>query len=299
MHKLLYLIFLFLFCGCSKDYFNAEIPSYFHIESVELETLNFEGTNSHKITDAWVTMDGIFLGVFELPCTIPVLSHGVQEFLIYPGIKANGISATRSIYPFYEICDLYLFNGQTHAISSSNSVELFSDSTVTVQAITKYADNVDFLFIEDFEDAGSVFEATTISDTSLLITMADSLVFDGGASGVVYLDDTNDFFELISSEFITIPSLYNQTMLEMNYRCDNSFKIGVTVRDASSGQINRYESIQLNPSPDWNKIYIHMTNQINLGNSFDEFGVFVGAMKNPLQESATFYFDNIKWLHDK
>jgi hypothetical protein len=113
------------------------------------------------------------------------------------------------------------------------------------------------------------------------------------------LDDTNDFFELISSEFTPISSIYNQTMLEMNYRCDHSFKLGVAVRDVSSGLINKYESIQLNPSEDWNKIYIHMTNQINLGNSSDEFGVFLGAVKNSSQETATFYFDNIKWLHDQ
>ena len=301
MHKSIYpfLVFLLLFCCCSKDYFNAQTPSYLCIESLDLETFNFEGSDSQKITDAWVTMDGIFLGVFELPCTIPVLSQGFHDFTIFPGIKANGISATRSIYPFYEICDLYLFNGQTYASSSSNSVELFLDSTVTVQARTKYADEVNFLFIEDFEDAGAVFEATSNSDTTMISNVVDSLVFEGGVSGVIYLDDTNDFFELISSEFTPISSMYNQTMLEMNYRCDHSFKLGVAVRDVSSGLINKYESIQLNPTEDWNKIYIHMTNQINLGNSSDEFGVFLGAVKNSSQETATFYFDNIKWLHDQ
>lgn len=301
MHKFIYpvLIFLIVFFGCSKDSFNAQTPSFLHIESIDIETLNAEGTDSHKITDAWVSMDGIFLGVFELPCTIPILSHGLHDFAISSGIKANGISATRSIYPFYQICDLYLFNGQTYALSSSNSIELFLDSTVSVQAITKYADDIEFLFIEDFEDAGAVLEATSISDTMMLSTMVDSLIFEGEASGVIYLDGTNDFFELISSEFVLIPSIYNQTMLEMNYRCDNSFKLGVAVRDAQSGLINKYESIQINPSEDWNKIYIHMTNQINLGGSSDEFGIFLGAVKNSSQESATFYFDNIKWLHDQ
>jgi hypothetical protein len=301
MHKSIYsvIIFLLVFSGCSKDFFNAQTPSFLHIESIDIETLNTEGTDSHKITDAWVSMDGIFLGVFELPCTIPILSQGLHDFAISSGIKANGISATRSIYPFYQICDLYLFNGQTYDLSSSNSVELFLDSTVTVQARTKYADDVEFLFIEDFEDAGAVLEATSISDTMMLSNMIDSLVFEGEVSGVIYLDDTNDFFELISSEFVLIPTIYNQTMLEMNYRCDHSFKLGIAVRDSQSGLVNMYESIQINPSEDWNKIYIHMTNQINLGSSSDEFGIFLGAVKNSSQESATFYFDNIKWLHDQ
>ena len=56
-----------------------------------------------NITDAWVTMDGINLGVFELPAQIPILDEGEHNFRISPGIKENGMSATRMIYPFYEI----------------------------------------------------------------------------------------------------------------------------------------------------------------------------------------------------
>ena len=104
MHrKLLIILFTVVFSSCTKNQFKAEIPSYIYIESIDLETESFEGSDSQNLTDAWVTMDGNFLGAFELPCTIPILGDGAHEFRVSSGIKANGISATRIIYPFFQI----------------------------------------------------------------------------------------------------------------------------------------------------------------------------------------------------
>jgi len=293
------LLVVFLVASCSKDKFKAQTPSYLHLESIDLETESFEGSSSHKITAAWVTMDGNFLGAFEVPCIVPILAEGEHEFRISSGIKANGISATRITYPFYNVCDLFLKSNNTYQLSDANYITLIKDSSVVVKATTKYTVNTDFLFIEDFEDAGAVLEMSEQSDTILSTTNIDSLVFEGYGSGEVHLDSVNDFFELISSEFKPISSIYNATMLELNYRCDHSFKLGVAVKSADTGVIDRFESIQISPSPDWNKIYVHMTNQVNLGNSDDEFGVFLGSVKSSSVEKASFYFDNIKWVHEQ
>ena len=299
MHRMVLIILLtVVFSSCQKAQFKAEIPSYIHIESIDLETDSFEGSDSQNLTDAWVTMDGNFLGAFELPCTIPILSDGAHEFRVSSGIKANGISATRIIYPFFEICDLFIKDGDTYQASTSNIVNLHKDSTVVLKATTSYKENIAFLFVEDFEDAGAVIESTENSDTSLVKTNIDSLAFEG-YSGEIHLDNTNDFFEIMSAEFVPLNGLYNTTMLEMDYRCNHSFKLGVAVKSAETGLIDLYESIQINPSEDWNKIYVHTTYQVNLGNSNDEFGIFIGTVKSTSSETVSFYFDNIKWLHEQ
>ena len=196
MHRMVLIILLtVVFSSCTKDQFKAEIPSYIHIESIDLETDSFEGSDSQNLTDAWVTMDGNFLGAFELPCTIPILADGAHEFRVSSGIKANGISATRIIYPFFEICDLFIKDGDTYQVSNSNIVNLHRDSMVVLKATTSYKENVAFLFVEDFEDAGTVVETTENSDTSLIRTNIDSLVFEGYGSGEIHLDSNNDFFE--------------------------------------------------------------------------------------------------------
>jgi len=38
---------------------------------------------------------------------------------------------------------------------------------------------------------------------------------------------------------------------------------------------------------------------VNLGSSNDEFGIFIGTVKSSSSETASFYFDNIKWLHEQ
>ena len=284
-----------LISSCSKEQFKAETPSYLKINAINLETESYQGSNSQKITDAWVTMDGIFLGAFELPCTIPILADGEHEFSISSGIKSNGISATRLRYPFYNVCDLYYED--SNLIIAENKINLFRDSVLSISAITTYTDRTNFLFVESFEDAGVIIEPSSDSDTTLQKTYSESLVFEGEGSGLVQLDSVNDFFELISSEFVSINSMHNQTMLELDYRCDHSFKIGVAMKSAESGEINRFESLHIDSSNVWNKIYVHMTNQVNLGTAEDEYGIFIGMRKGASSETATFYFDNIKWLH--
>ncbi len=296
-NSLLIVFIALLFNSCSKEQFKAGTPSYLHISSIDLETESFEGSDSQKITDAWVTMDGVFLGAFELPCTVPILADGEHQFSIFAGIKANGISATRIRYPFYNACNLYDLESTIQVEESR--ITLVSDSTVSVFATTSYTERTNFLFVEDFEDAGVIIEASDDSDTSLLKTFADSLVFEGYSSGLIELDTVHDFFELISSEFTSLNSIYNQTMLELDYKCDHSFKIGVAMKSAETGEISRFESLHIDSSYVWNKIYVHMTNQVNLGSSADEYGVFIGMQKGVNAESATFYFDNIKWLHEE
>ena len=85
-------------------------------------------------------MDGEALGVHELPCVIPVLSEGTHQFIIFPGIKNNGISSTRMRYPFYKTFDI------TAALTKNDTTEF--------SPVTYYKDNVTFAFMEDFEDAG-------------------------------------------------------------------------------------------------------------------------------------------------
>ena len=291
-------LLMVLFSACDKDKFNAEIPSYIHIESIEVETLSFEGSNSDKITDAWITMDGQYLGAFELPCTVPVLAEGEHVFTIYAGIKANGISAIRMKYPFYSKCDLYINQGEDYVLAEEYRVNLTKDSLVSLKAITHYKENVNFLLLEDFEDAGSLFEASEDSDTSLVRVNTEDLVFEGAGSGAIFMADSVDFFELITSEYYEIPHLYNNTFLELNYRCNHPFKIGLQVR--SDLGVNQYESLTINPSEEWNKVYVYMTEQLVLANSQDEFGLFIGMPKDPtMEKEAYFYFDNIKWLQEQ
>ncbi|MEZ4984834.1 MAG: hypothetical protein R2795_07325 [Saprospiraceae bacterium] len=84
------------------DFINPEegIPSYLFIEEFTLTTGPAQGSNSHKITEAWVFVDDIFLGVYDLPATVPVLETGSHTVRVEAGIRDNGLGDFPNIYPF-------------------------------------------------------------------------------------------------------------------------------------------------------------------------------------------------------
>jgi hypothetical protein len=97
---LLFSVSLF-FLGCTKEDLT---PSWLKIEPFTLTTdPSSQGVNSHAITNVWLFMDSKSLGVFELPCVVPILDEGNHTFELIPGVKNNGISAKRIQYPFYKI----------------------------------------------------------------------------------------------------------------------------------------------------------------------------------------------------
>src|ERR1035438_2123734 len=103
LHKsfftLFVLVFLFFWSSCDLK---VAIPSYIHIDNISVNTHGtLYGSSSSKITDVWVYVDDQPIEAFELPATIPILMTGVHTVIIKAGIKIDGISELRSIYPFY------------------------------------------------------------------------------------------------------------------------------------------------------------------------------------------------------
>ena len=60
-----------------------DIPSYVSVSGVSLSSNSVtEGTSSSKITEAWLSVDGDFLGAYAIPSTFPILEEGEHEIAI-------------------------------------------------------------------------------------------------------------------------------------------------------------------------------------------------------------------------
>ncbi|MDD5571886.1 MAG: hypothetical protein PHD97_12120, partial [Bacteroidales bacterium] len=155
-------VFLFIAFSSCKVIDPAEaIPSYIRIGKIDLNTnYSTQGDSSNGIVDAWVYVDDQAIGAFELPVSIPVLNEGKRNVKISPGIKLNGMSGYRSIYPFYD----------SYVISN---FELIKDSVRSIYPSVQYNANTKFYFKEDFE-MGTMLVKTSISDTSIVIVDKDN-----------------------------------------------------------------------------------------------------------------------------
>lgn len=272
------LIFLmnWIFQSCEVINPAEEIPAYIHIDSIQFQIMNVsQGSASSKITDAWVYVNGTYLGTYELPATFPVLASGESKISVSAGIWENGISSTRKYYPFY----------YPHIEYRSLSAK----ETDTIFPIVKYNDNVTFDFIEDFESVGTKF--SWLSGDTSIVRVVDSNVYEGNGCGAVFLFDTITLCEFVSSDKFTISAGTN-VFAEMNYKCNNTFYVGIYLPNSSE---KAYQT-GINSKSEWNKIYINLTDLVGQARG-NEFQLLFKVEQNTGITSPAVYWDNIKMIH--
>jgi hypothetical protein len=283
LSALLVIVVIGMFTSC--EVFNPEeqIPSYIHIDKIDLNTTSDQGTNSSKITDAWVYVDDQLIGAYELPATVPILFGGTHTVVIKPGIKVDGISATRAVYPFYK--------------PYTASINLIPDSVITINPTLTYNTFTVFEWKEAFEDGGISIDKTLFSDTTIDKTSDITKVYEGSYSGVVHLDATHDFFQGLSLGSFILPSGDSPVFLELNYKTDALIKVGLYAN--STSQIMKLDVLYINKSATWNKIYINLNSAINRAtNNPDDFQIYIEIQKDTDASSAEILFDNIKLVHN-
>lgn len=262
---------------------DEEIPSYIKIDTITLTTTYaVEGSASHKITDAWVYVDDQLVGVYELPALIPVLKNGTSKITVLAGIKMNGIAATRVPYPFFRSYEI--------------TTELFTDSIIILQPSVKYHTNVTFAWKEDFENPGFTLEPTAISDTTInRITDIDH-VFEGNACGLFALSSQQDFCECKTINTYELPKGGSYVFLELNYKCNNRFRIGIFVNEPGGLVTQVPQTIVINPSENWNKIYVNLTKEVSLFANAINHNIYFGVLPDAGVAEPKVYLDNIKLI---
>jgi len=279
------IVFLFTVFFSSCEIINPEetVPSYLRIDTIKLDVASNLGSNSHKITDAWVYVDDQAIGAFELPAKLPILVEGKHKVFIKAGIKVNGIADTRGAYPFYD--------GYT------TEVNFVKDSVVKINPIVNYYSVTSFPLNEDFESSGILLIKTSRSVTTIEKTNATFNVFEGEYSGIVHLTPAADLFECESMEAFKLPLSGNPIFLELNYKTEIPFSVGIfaNYRDGSSKQ---HSIFVVNKSNNWNKIYINMAEGISNYPDAIDFNIYIGTTLPTTQNEATLLFDNIRLVHN-
>ncbi len=79
------------------------------------------------------------------------------------------------------------------------------------------------------------------SDTDMLVTSNNSIVFEGKCSGMVIVDNGSRHYYIGVTDTVTLPTNGNPVYLELNYRATAEFSIGVF--DGEEG--NSYRAISL------------------------------------------------------
>ena len=280
---LLVLPFSFLFTSCEDESLEAPIPAYLHIDDIFVRNLPpISDTASDQITDAWVYINDLSIGSFELPTVIPIQQIGKINLKIRGGVLNNGMTNSRTIYPFYDFFVLdTVLNAEEH---------------IYINPVVPYREKTDFdnpWSGEDFESSIN-FERNPQSDTIFVREIDKSKVFEGNASGAAYLDPSMTFFEALTPAFSDIPRGTSPVYLEMDYKCTHDVVVSIYYNNKSI----QYPIINLRPKSHWNKVYVELMPVFSELASGVDFNLAIGY-KKPVGEVGALFVDNVKLLHFK
>jgi len=133
-----------------------------------------------------------------------------------------------------------------------------------------------------------------IGDT--VLNRVDSIshdVFEDRFAGLIQLTNTQISTEIISIDKFTVDN-NRDVYLELNYKCNQEFDIGIQII-TTSDILNIYK-ITVNPKTEYNKIYIDFTNEVADPLSVS-FKILFRVRKSESTNPAKIYLDNLKLVH--
>jgi hypothetical protein len=277
------------FNACIKDS-NPDIPAYIYVPNIRFQSVDsiIEGSSSHKITNAWVSIDGQLIGINEFPFLMPGIISDTsvrQRVRVFAGIDANGIASSKALYPFFDPFEVEL--------------DLKQGKIDTLFAVLSYKPDVKFIIIEDFENPGVVFGNDIDQFPNSRLIKQSNEVFEGLYSGQIELDSLNPEC-YISTTFrysnLQRPNTASPVYLELHYKTNIPVSIGL-IAHRSIGSDEVFMKGGVNAIEGWNKIYFELTNDI-YGLNADEYSVYLRTtLTGTGINDAKIYFDNIKIVH--
>lgn len=262
------------------------IPSYIVIDDIQVTTNNQQGSSSSNITDAWFYVDGGDRGAFPLPARIPYLGEGAHKIKVAPGIKLNGVSATRVPYPLVEPAEL--------------DVELFRDSAISINVRCNYFQTTKFELIEDFEDVNMSFTTFDLNTAEWRFTNRstdpDGYVFEGAHSGGGFMENDSAFLNIVTKQtFENLPKNGIPVFVELDFNT-NTF-VDMKMSGIEGTQEIR-EIIGLRPTDgSWKKIYINLTSILSYDTGGSEYRIWFQASHTNGDTESFFLMDNFKLLY--
>jgi hypothetical protein len=274
--------------SCDVTNRDEEAVSFLRFEELPLviQSPSVEGSASENITDVWLNVDGVLIGGFELPVSVPVIGEGPVTVQVFAGILENGLTSIRRRYPFYDFDEIV--------------VDLVDEAEITITPTITYIPDVVGFSIEDFEQAGFNIESASDSDTTFVSIpnpdLSDS--HRGTAIGAAYLDDEHTNFKAITQLELDIADK-NIAYVELDYKVEGPFRIGFKRNGSPFTEISMIgvnPKLDENGNPRWNKIYVNIADYIDILLGAPSYEIFLEA---DLQGSGTrsFFFDNLKVVY--
>lgn len=276
---------LSVFSGCDIINPDEAIPAYIYIADIEVvknpDLAGKEGSLNNEVTDAWISANGKIIGAYELPATIPIIAEGEIEIFIAAGIKKNGQTGDREIYPFWSN-----YTTTIHAVPGKID---------TLKPKVMYRSNTKFVWKENFETSSISLDSTINSQMdSIGRTNDPNEVLEPIWSGVVEMPRTG-LFEVQTKEDYELPGLGADVYLEVSFKGNVGVQFGFISRSPTRG--SQVPIMIANPREKWTKYYISLKEDLGSLPQDARQRIFIGVYNLDSTIKPKFYLDNLKLMY--
>ena len=283
MQKLVGIFYIiFILFSCTK---NKPDPSWIEINEWNLlsNKTNKEGELSHNFSNAYIEIDNKTIGFFELPIKLPILESGKHSIKIYPVILNNGISASKTIYPF--------------CIPYKIEIELNKNKTTSITPQTSYYTDCNF-WIEDFEDAGIKLKSDNGYEDLLSTGNEKQFLKFGNNYGRIIVSKNKPVWQGKTTTNSSLPQGKN-IYLELDYLNTTNLLTGVYIYNNSGISYNPNVTLnsQSKSNLKWKKVYIDLRQMISYSINGSIFEQYFNVTNNTNNDTSFVLLDNIKLIY--
>jgi hypothetical protein len=279
-----------IMAGCDRE--TEPIPSYIRIDSVSVFTTPQQGNNIHEISAVNVYIDEQFIGLFEIPSTIPVLFSGRHKLSIIPSVRLNGSANQHVTHRLFQRTD--------------TTIDLIEGKvTQAGNLLLKYKNNIKFAWFEDFEDDNSdlVRLFSSKGDTSYITTTPFSL--NGRYAGntkclkvLISAADTVKTLDMASFKFFSnLPFMGTDIMFEFDIKTPVPVQMAM-LRKNSSGQVYLPYVYIFETGENWKRFYINLIYELYNQPADTEIKLLLSPIKTEeIKTEQEIYIDNIRFYY--
>lgn len=290
--------------ACQDDDFVA--PAFLHIDAIVVDTTadaqittGFNETRRPGFTRSDIPFCNVyayytggrkaeFLGHFEMPFTIPVLSDSdIDSLEVYPAIAQSGIYGTQPAYPFLDrIC--------IKKKNPTDTLRFVPGDTLRFDTLHTAYDMryITLHLFEHFEH----YEGLAFDSVITWNTNAPDEACSGSGYGSVTVPDSFSYVDFAIKKTFTVPyTAYTNLYLELDTRSDIPFEIYMTAAYTTGGSEDTRGIVMVNPSSDWKHLYINLGRTWSWFNHPSSLKISFSAL-NEDGTGGTVRLDNVKLM---
>lgn len=275
------LLIFIIFNSCKKE--ELSLPSYIHVPEIKLSTLASQGSARHNFKDIWIFIDGFYIGAYEVPFTIPVVTDVESEIEMFIGIRENGVLTHPKRY---SNCDAYKFK-----------YKFIDKDTLTVIPQYTYVSQVMIPFNENFESLHYFNEDRDGDLNTKMVNSGSQDAFEGTNSGLIELTSVNPFIETWYDFDRKIPISTDPIYLEFHYKSDIPFSIGfISFKGGFFDQ--KLINATVLPKSEWTRVYFDFREILNSSEATSYKLAITSTFANNIDlPKQRILIDNLKVIH--